>query len=240
MKKTIICVLGLCLSAFALADSYTTASGTSGGSYNFAGWTMTWGTSALTTTLTDTNTTATLASKVALDSIFIEAAEKKPSTDFNNVKLAIYEASVSETGAVTLTDFVGLSTTTTGTWTSGATTTFDFSGTVLETGTTYTFAFVKSTYEADGATMNVTSDYLSTVSNYAGVATRYRASVASIPNSDLYVYASSGRSVNVTNATTIYAGSIYGQYTTHSIPEPATATLSLLALAGLAARRRRK
>ncbi|MEE1265436.1 MAG: PEP-CTERM sorting domain-containing protein [Akkermansia sp.] len=28
--------------------------------------------------------------------------------------------------------------------------------------------------------------------------------------------------------------------TTHSVPEPATATLSLLALTGLAARRRRK
>ncbi len=235
MKYTLFTALAL---AAAIAygdeetDTYTTTtSETSTNFGNYSAWTVVWGSSTgLSTTLN--GETATIPDTVSLSSITVTSpsTEGSASQYTGNVKLAVYTYTSTGSGGTgdVLGSLVGLSTNSTGGWTASTNYTFEFSDVTLESGTRYAFVFVSSDSTAESLASALESG------TYSGTAFRVVVSSSLQSSGDftrLYTTALnsyySGMAVDATYVTTA------------AVPEPATATLGLLALGALALRRRR-
>ncbi len=96
---------------------------------------------------------------------------------------------------------------------------FDENTVALTLGTTYTITFLNSSSEATGVTLEVSYCDDDTQAAFVGTANNHS-------------YQPAGLVITTLSTVPVSSGG--------AIPEPTTATLSLLALAGLAARRRRK
>ena len=124
--------------------------------------------------------------------------------------------------------------------------TFTFTNLLLDTNTTYRFVTVSNV-------SNLTSSYIGYTYAYGKDATytsnaEAKTLTGGLTSADVAVDVHSNTDYNLNYTTSESFASVNGSWSpiltsvkvTDSIPEPATATLSLLALAGLAARRRRK
>lgn len=200
---------------------------TSAGNYaNITGFRTALNSTIFTQTSADdpSATTVTLAKYVTLDSIVLKGRSSThqfaPSVG-TLVKIAVYTDNNGTIGS-----FVGISSSTAYAYGSDKYMTYSFSGVELNSSSTYWYMFVndsatEATLAADG--LNVHSLRMGATA----------------------VTAADGSALTVTSPTadaTLSTDNYFPSMTikTSPIPEPATATLSLLALAGLAARRRRK
>ena len=106
------------------------------------------------------------------------------------------------------------------------------------------FWFAYKGFDTDGnATKNNDGYSLDTIKlEYADNTTTISIANAGVITNVLKIegYTLKATDIDVRNATTFSSGTLTVNGTNYNIPEPATATLSLLALCGLAARRRRK
>ncbi len=227
MKKTLVTLLALC-SAPAYGETYTMTTN-AGSSINYAayyGWTVKLTDNFLSTT----GTTLEATDILTLDSVAV--LSRGGGSDVGTLptaKLAVYQ--YARDNAVGT--FMGLSTNAvTNIHTNEGRNTFTFSGLEITAGQQYQFLFVsQDTTAADLATTGL--------AGYQAKSGTYRLTFqkqASLPSGD-------GTYTN--NTINGWQGLgipdvVYTTSTPTAVPEPATATLSLLALAGLAARRRRK
>ncbi len=242
MKKTIITVMALCLGVAACGaeSEYTLTSTTTGSVTSNSsryGFTFDFGASgaySLSEGTTAIGTNDSLASiKITLGSGVTEATAE-------SVKLAVYSISPKNWNSIyDFTSYEGMSAT--GVYTaesSGNTVTFDLSGIDLQPSDgLYAFMIVGSSTTDAVLTTGVTET--------TSLADVYFAS--SSKSSLKFAFASSTGAWNNVKATNTDVKKWNTKVTpvatytfSEVVPEPATATLSLLALAGLAARRRRK
>ena len=216
-------LLAALASAPAMADdTYTIgiATNTTSGSYgNYYGWTMTLTESYLDTTLNDQEaelaTTSVLLNSVSL--------QKRVDGDLSNntAYLAIYEY----VGNGNVGTLVGVSTNTVTEDTVSQTpayNTFEFSGVTLDATKQYQYLYVSTN----------NTDALSTFSGYQANAVKFGCQLTNDLEEGLY----KDNGLNSTEGN--YMPNV--SFSVTATPEPTTATLSLLALAGLCARRRRK
>ena len=219
MKKTLIALMAL--AGLAAAETYTAStpakSGT-GAQGNYYGFTLTFDNSTYLTTNVPADT------ELNLDSITLQS--RSDNSTATAMKVAVYKYE----GDSTTGTFLGTSVTTLADVANDTTYTLTFEDITVNSSDRYQFLFV----QAD------TTEDLTTFAGYQAAAMSWGTSVtnsfsASIPGG-WGTYKSNG------------INSWEGQYipvttvtlSTPAVPEPTTATLSLLALAGLAARRRRK
>lgn len=191
---------------------------------NFAGWQA----SLKDSYLVQNGTTSTIdwdgVSSVTLTSITItnrnQSVEKKESV------LAIYQVE----GNDRFGSYIGLSTNAMSNFQNGGTNTLTFDNLTLDPSQTYAFVFLTGTTTAEQAALITDANFVN-YSNWFQVQVSYPTSMPS----------GSG-TISKTSLNTGYIPTVSYNFTVSSpaVPEPATATLSLLALAGLAARRRRK
>ncbi len=242
MKKTLFTsILALCCASAAMATTYTTQNGaattTNGGVYASITFVLD-GTEAsdYTTTTDDGTSVFEAASTVNLDSITIYSRVSCSANDtwdtmgndstgtaftYDNLVLCITidgTSYYSSTATVENGD-----TTVTGTLTSMenlASLTFEFEDVTISTATTYTAALY--TYDSNTEAYTATSISLS--------ASQYTSDDWSLTNLAGSVQGNSFGPTATTVVTSTYV----------AVPEPATATLSLVALAGLMVRRRRQ
>ena len=231
MKKTLITATLIAALATAPAvlaeDSYTIelADGFASGNGNYNGWTM-----SLTDRFFDATASATESpdlgdlSSVLLNSVTINnRTDAGGSQTFGSVYLAVYLYSADKTTGT----FVGISNNVATNGNLNGSNTFTFSDVTLDPNEQYQYLFVTS---------NDTTT-LSTFDGYKSVAHQFGLNVANInatlPSGD-GTYKGSG--LNDWEGSYMPNVSVGVSVT----PEPTTATLSLLALAGLCARRRRK
>lgn len=231
MKSCIFILIALSMGA-ALADTasdltqeFTTTISNGGegvGSYYGACFDLTNATFATTKVNTQS---VTLPSKVVLNSVaFTTPSSTGGQSDLSSAKLAVYKY----TGASTTGDFITISSNAV-TWTTSSTLTFDFSGDItLSTADKYQFLFVSST--ATAADVDTFAEY----KTQAGVfRIKLGGNTSTLPT---------GFGIYKNNALSQTDGKYLPLVTvkTSPIPEPSTATLSLLALVGLVTRRRRQ
>ena len=219
MKKTLIALMAL--AGLAAAETYTAStpakSGT-GAQGNYYGFTLTFDNSTYLTTNVPSDT------ELNLDSITLQS--RSDNSTATAMKVAVYKYE----GDNTTGTFLGTSVTTLADVANDTTYTLTFEDITVNSSDRYQFLFV----QAD------TTEDLTTFDGYKAAAMSWGTSVtnsfsANIPGG-WGTYKSNG------------INSWEGQYipvttvtlSTPAVPEPTTATLSLLALAGLAARRRRK
>lgn len=222
MKKTLTALLAFSSIAFGLNEEFTTtiSKGTNGAG-NYYGSCF-----ALTHDSLATNDVPFTESTVLLDAVTFTAASSGSS---GTVKLAVYKhEGDSKTGT-----FVGLSSNSV-TWSAGTALTFNFDGQEITTSDKYQYLFVSA---------NATADDVDTFAEYKEQAVTMRIAVgnqgAALP---------SGWGTYTNNTINGWEGAYLTKalVETHItkddpvVPEPATGSLSLLALAGLCARRRRK
>lgn len=208
-----------CLStANAAIEHQTTvleSSNTNGGAYY-----------GFTLKLTDTflSTTGTLGSSVYLDSITLTGRSGQSGDAF---KIAVFEY----TGDGTVGSLVGLSSASSA-YTGEVGIKLDFSGEVISSDKQYQFLFVGSdTAKAD----------IDTFDGYKNEAVSRQLTVSNRDSSGNNISLPSGDGLYKNNLLSTWEGMYMPLVSiATSVPEPTTATLSLLALAGLAARRRRK
>lgn len=202
--------------------------------FNICGWTQSLTNSYMTQSDLDTSVLYTL------NSISI----KERNNNSSSMKIAVFENTSSN--SLTLGNLVGVSSACSATTTTNTFTSFDFSSSsiTLDLNKNYAFIFVT-------ADSNITSADDISIGNGINAPLSQRG-VKVVNGSELDLSKITGSSGYVNN---------YGNYvndytawlpdvkfeitktdtpTSPAVPEPATATLSLLALAGLAARRRRK
>ena len=174
----------------------------------------------------------TLGATFDLDSITLQCS-KSEGPFSKNTKLAIFERQ----GADSLGTFVALSEATAHVGVGN--TTYDFTDVItLDTSKQYQFFWVQSNTTAD--VFSTTQSNQSVYATYAASSRFDRINVASsinsnvtLPKGDGIVYNTGYNSWSGQNMAAVTFNAV-------AVPEPTTATLSLLALAGLAARRRRK
>lgn len=227
MKKTLIALMAL--ASVAAADTYTSstpAKSADGAQGNYYGFTLAPDNATYLTTDIPGGVT-----ELNLDSITLQT--RSGSVTAVDMKVAVYTYE----GDSTVGTYLG-SSSSTGTDNAADTTlTLTFSGVTIDPTARYQFLFVEA--DADAVT-------LGTFDGYKSVATAWGIAVtnsfdAQIPGGwGTYkgngINSWEGNYVPVTTLTMSTVGSTESPV----VPEPATATLSLLALAGLAARRRRK
>lgn len=226
MKKTILTLLALALGGLASAITVQTGSGdgtTGMGNYN--GFTL-----KLTDTFMEVEN-GPLSDLFQLESLTLSTPATGGSGHLNPFKVAVYQY----TSDGTIGDFVALSEE--AAWAASSSVTLNFGGINLETNQQYQYLFVNSSATVKGLT-DLTAPGSTLLGNYQAVSGKGRISLtqmASLPSGD-------GTYTN--NTIDGWEGRYIPQVTftstTPAVPEPATATLSLLALAGLAVRRRRK
>ncbi len=238
MKYTLFTALALAAAIAygdAETDTYTTTtSETSTNFGNYSAWTVVWGSSTgLSTTLS--GETATIPDTVSLSFIKVTSpnTEGSASQYTGDVKLAVYTYTSTGSGSSStdvLGSLVGLSTNSTKSWTASTDYTFEFSGVTLESGTRYAFVFVSSDSTAESLASELESGI------YSGTAFRVVVSSGLQSGGDFTRLYGTGLS-----GSTYWSGwAVDATYvTTAAVPEPATATLGLLALGALALRRRR-
>ncbi len=227
MKKTLIALMAL--ASVAAADTYTSstpAKSGSGAQGNYYGFTLAPDNATYLTTNIPQGVT-----ELNLDSLTI--LTRSGSASATDMKVAVY----TYTGDSTVGTYLG-SSSSTGTGVAADTTlTLTFSGVTIDPTARYQFLFV----QADATDLT-----LGTFDGYKSVAIAWGISVtnsfsAQIPGG-WGTYKGNGINSwegNYVPVTTLTMSTV-ASTETPSIPEPATATLSLLALAGLAARRRRR
>lgn len=230
MKSCIFILIALSMGA-ALADTasdltqeFTTTisnGGEGAGSYYGACFDLTTATFATTTVNAQS---VTLPSKVVLNSVAFTTPIGTGTGDLSSAKLAVYKY----TEASTTGDFITISSNAV-TWTTSSTLTFNFSGDItLSTADKYQFLFVSSTAKAAD---------VDTFAEYKTQAGRFRINLGGYTNT-----LPTGFGLYKSNALSAKEGNYLPLVTvkTSPIPEPSTATLSLLALVGLVTRRRRQ
>ena len=217
MKKTLIALMAL--ASVAAADTYTSSTPEKTNKGNYYGFTLAPANSTYLTTDIPAGVT-----ELNLDSITLLTRDGTYSTD---MKVAVYAYE----GDNTVGTYLGSSSATGTDVAADTALTLTFSGVTIDPNARYQFLFVKA---------DATDLTLSTFDGYKSAATAWGVSVTN------------SFTANIPQGWGTYKGnginSWEGQYvpvttltmSTVVVPEPATATLSLLALAGLAARRRRK
>ena len=237
MKKTIIALLSL--AAIAIADEATdvlytsTSNGTAAGGYEAKGFAFNLSGTALTTTSTPSS--YDFSDSVTLSSISLTVRDVKGNTseDKDGKHIIVITDSAltiqgwSSNESDTATDAEGYSFT------------WNFANVTLDTDTTYyAIAYDANVPLTLGTTLSQVNEVMqfgnNGVSNYGANGLSFDG--ASTGKTGLMFLNAGGYALNT--AQTQYAPNV--TIVTKMIPEPTTATLSLLALAGLAARRRRK
>lgn len=227
MKKTLIALMAL--ASVAAADTYTSstpAKSAAGAQGNYYGFTLAPANSTYLTTDIPEGVT-----ELNLDSLTIQTR----SNDLiaKDMKVAVY----TYTADYTVGTYLGSSSSTGTEITADTTLTLTFSGVTIDPNARYQFLFVNA--DADAVTLGSFEGYQSVATSW-GVAVTNSFS-ASIPGGwGTYkgsgINSWEGQYIPVTTLTMSTVGSTESPV----VPEPATATLSLLALAGMAARRRRR
>ena len=229
MKKTIIALLALsgmaCAGEFVSQDiTFSTTNsfdGTNGGTYSGVVFNLGNVSSAL---VTQTPATAEVTKDLGLDSITIHMRNNNGTAATGTYYLYVIDA---ETKAI-----VAQSTNTQTTFSpsQGQPLTFTFSDVVLDSATTYAARFVASNSTSSVVAADGTYDTSVFWSVLLGVAKAQTGGLTA----NWGVTSKANVTSNHDNFSPVMS------IATHTVvPEPATATLSLLALAGLAARRRR-
>lgn len=240
MKKTLITstlIAALAAPAVMAQDTteqtsdYTIGLG-SGASYNtgangnYYGWTMALTGSYLDATAATTDAPALGAlSSVLLDSVTINNRTSGSQT-YHEVYLAIYEYAESGTTGT----FIGVSDNTATNNQVNGSNTFTFTDVTLAPDKQYQYLFVTSN---DTTTLETYNGYTSVASNFGLELGQFSTQTPLPGGDDLYT----NGQLTGTQSGEYMANVSIGVSVT---PEPTTATLSLLALAGLCARRRRK
>ena len=219
MKKTIIALMAL--AGLAAADTYTAstpAKSGAGAQGNYYGFTLSFDNASCLTTDVPADTL------LSLDSITLQS--RSGSATAAAMKVAVYKY----VGDSTTGTFLGLSETTLENVADDTTYTLSFNGITVNSSDRYQFLYVN----AD------TTEDLTTFDGYKAAALAWGTAVtnsfsAQIPGGwGTY----KGNGINSWEGNYMPVTTI--TLSTPAVPEPTTATLSLLALAGLAARRRRK
>ncbi len=219
MKKTIIALMAL--AGLAAADTYTAstpAKSAAGAQGNYFGFTLSFDNATYLTT------DVPAATELSLDSITLQS--RSDSATAAAMKVAVYKY----VGDSTTGTFLGLSETTLENVAVDTTYTLSFNGITVNSSDRYQFLYVDA---------NTTED-LATFDGYKAAAMAWGTAVTNSFSTQIPggwgTYKGSGINSwegNYVPVTTI-------TLSTPAVPEPTAATLSLLALAGLAARRRRK
>ncbi len=226
MKKTIIALMAL--AGLAAADTYTAstpAKSGDGAQGNYYGFTLAFDNATYLTTDVPAETV------LSLDSITLQTRSNNATATAMKVAVYKYESD-HKTGT-----FLGLSETTLKDVANDTTYTVEFEDIEVNSSDRYQFLFVMAETEAD----------LTTFDGYKDAAMAWGTAVtnsfsANIPGG-WGTYKGSGINSwegNYVPVTTVTLSKIDISEEVPAVPEPTTATLSLLALAGLAARRRRK
>ncbi len=227
MKKTLITLAALAVASVATAAdnsfsvSTDTETYTSMGNGIYRGWV-----GSLTDGYLSTDTT--LADTVILSKISVAASNDDWTTATTSFKLAIFAYDGDVSDSVSSSEVKALSTSI-GQWTKGGTLTFSFDSVELSKSTDYRFFFVSS-----DSTVESCSPW-----EDKGAAVRLRVVNVGTTLTGSDCLLDSG-SAGAFSGNYDYAPNVSYTVSNKAVPEPATATLSLLALAGLAARRRRK
>ncbi|MBR3925951.1 MAG: PEP-CTERM sorting domain-containing protein [Akkermansia sp.] len=219
MKKTLIALMAL--ASFAAAETYTAstpAKSGSGAQGNYYGFTLSFDNAAFLTTDVPSDT------GLVLDSITLQTRSGYATTDA--MQVAVYKY----TGDGTTGAFLGVSSTTLQDVAVDSTYTLNFEGIMVNSSERYQFLYV----EAD------TKEDLSYFDGYKAASMAWGTAVTNSFSGQI----PSGWGTYKGNALNSWEG-MYMPVTTitlssPAVPEPTSASLSLLALAGLAARRRRK
>ncbi len=222
MKKTLIAIMAL--AGLAAAETYTAstpAKSAAGAQGNYYGFTLAPNNGTyLTNDIPDNISVMTLESITLL-------SRSNVGVNCPDVKVAVYAYTADSTTGT----YLGVSTNSTGTAADNTTYTLNFSGITINPNERYQFLYV-----------NAGAD-VTTLASFEGYQTASIKWGTSVTNSF---------STNIPDGWGTYKSnginSWEGQYipvttvtlSAPAVPEPTTATLSLLALAGLAARRRRK
>lgn len=227
MKKTIFLTALALGSTLAYGIDYTTTTtGTGQGIGSYYGWCA-----KLTDSFMQTDPSG-LSGLLTLNSITLHAGGGSGGSLDSGSKLAVF----SYVGDAMVGEFVGLSSNSV-TRSAGSDMVYRFSNVSLDVDKRYQFLFVAADTSVDH--FNNLSDGATTFTAYQSVSGSVRHNVqnhASLPSGD-----GTYKTNSLNNWETFYVSeAVYGLSSSEVVPEPATATLSLLALAGLAARRRRK
>lgn len=226
MKKTTLTLLALALGGLAsAATTVTTGPGTGTGMRNYNGFTL-----KLKDTFMQVEN-GPLSDLFQLESLTLMTPTASGSTYLDPFKVAVYQYTTDGTVG----DFVALSDE--AAWVASSSVTLNFGGIKLETNRQYQYLFVDTSATVEGLT-DLSAPGSTLLSNYQAVSGKGRVSLTnmtSLPGGD-------GTYTNntINGWKGFYIPQVKFTSTTPAVPEPATATLSLLALAGLAVRRRRK
>ncbi len=227
MKNTLIALMAL--ASVAAADTYTSstpAKSGSGAQGNYYGFTLAPANDTYLTTDIPEGVT-----ELNLDSLTIQT--RSGDVIAKDMKVAVY----TYTGDSTVGTYLGSSSSTGTEITADTTYTLTFSGVTIDPNARYQFLFVNA--DADAVTLGTFDGYKSVATSW-GVAVTNSFSTGIPGGWGTYksngINSWEGQYIPVTTLTMSTVGSTESPV----VPEPATATLSLLALAGLAARRRRR
>ncbi len=218
MKKTIVALMALV--SVAAADTYTAstpAKSAAGAQGNYYGFTLTFDNATYLTTDVPADT------ELYLDSITLLTRSNNATADA--MKVAVYKY----TGDSTTGTFLGLSETTLENVANNTTYTLTFDNILVNSSDRYQFLYVAA---------NTTED-LSTFDGYKAAAMSWGTSVTNSFSTNIPAGWGTYKSNGINSWEGQYIPVTTITLSTPVVPEPTTATLSLLALAGLAARRRR-
>ena len=222
MKKTIIALLAL--SGLAMADTYTAstpAKSSAAAQGSYYGFTLAFDNATYLTTDVPADT------ELNLDSITLQS--RSDSNTYGDMKVAVYAYA----GDHTVGTFLGTSSTVQ--YVANTTFTLTFDGITVNSSNRYQFLYVNAS--ADDAT-------LGTLAGYQAASMQWGTSVTNSFSQNIPggwgTYKSNGINSWEGQYIPVTTVTLSTPTVTPAVPEPTTATLSLLALAGLAARRRRK
>ncbi len=220
MKKTLIALMAL--ASFAAAETYTASTppkSSSGAQGYYYGFTLSFDNAAFLTTDVPSDT------ELVLDSITLQTRAGGYATTAA-MQVAVYKY----TGDATTGTFLGVSSTVLQDVASDTTYTVTFEDIMVSSSDRYQFLFVDA---------NTTED-LSTFDGYKAAAMVWGVSLTDSFSTQIPGGWGTYRSNGINSWERNYIPVTTVTLSTPVVPEPTTATLSLLALTGLAARRRRK
>ncbi len=219
MKKTLIAIMAL--AGLAAADTYTAstpAKSGAGAQGKYYGFTLAFDNATYLTTDVPSNT------ELNLDSITL--LTRSSDSTAAAMKVAVYKY----VGDNTTGTYLGISETTLENVANDTTYTLSFENITVNSSDRYQFLFVDA---------NTTQD-LTTFAGYQAAALQWGTSVTNSFSQNIPGGWGTYKSNGINSWEGQYIPVTTVTLSTPAVPEPTTATLSLLALAGLAARRRRK